>query len=227
MSERAQSLSSRIYEILCETHSNGMAIENLSEVAESIAVAVLGDAVKNADAPAITVDIRNAKNITGVFTEVIALLRTGVAIAASYAASDSQKQLYESFLRGADDVLGSLPRNQPSELTFTDYAKVAGRTAYHSRNLIGVPALLYTSNGFAGEAGEVANKVKKVFRDDGGKLTNARAEQIQKEMAGALWYFAELAYQIGVPLADIAKLSMETTTNREAAGTIRGDGDNR
>ena len=44
--------------------------------------------------------------------------------------------------------------------------------------------LYYTALGLAGEGGEVANKAKKVYRDDDGKLFPERQEQMKKELGG-------------------------------------------
>ena len=78
-----------------------------------------------------------------------------------------------------------------------------------------------------GEAGEVQNKVKKIFRDDGGVLTEARKQAIIKEMGGNLWYLAALAHGMGVSLGEIAFANVNELAGRKIRGTLRGDGDNR
>jgi hypothetical protein len=78
-----------------------------------------------------------------------------------------------------------------------------------------------------GEAGEVQNKVKKIFRDDGGVLTPKRKQDIVKEMGGNLWYLAALAHGMGMSLGDIALANIMELRGRVDRGTLQGDGDDR
>ena len=78
-----------------------------------------------------------------------------------------------------------------------------------------------------GEAGEVQNKVKKIFRDDGGILTEARAGAIMKEMGGNLWYLAALAHGMRKSLGQIAADNINELAGRVIRGTLKGDGDDR
>jgi hypothetical protein len=78
-----------------------------------------------------------------------------------------------------------------------------------------------------GEAGEVQNKVKKIFRDDGGVLTEARKQAIIKEMGGNLWYLAALAHGLGVSLGEVALANIEELRGRVIRGTLRRDGGDR
>lgn len=87
--------------------------------------------------------------------------------------------------------------------------------------------LTYTSLGLAGEAGEIANKVKKVYRDDNGVLTNERREQLKDELGDLLWYAAQFAEVIGVSLSDVAECNLRKLESRAARGTLQGDGDKR
>ena len=78
-----------------------------------------------------------------------------------------------------------------------------------------------------GEAGEIQNKVKKIFRDDGDVLTESRKQAIIKEMGGNLWYLAALAHGMGVSLGEVAQANVEELRGRKIRGTLRGDGDDR
>ena len=53
-------------------------------------------------------------------------------------------------------------------------------------------AIKYCILGLIGEAGELANQFKKVYRDDGGELTHARHETLVDEMADVYWYLIAL-----------------------------------
>jgi NTP pyrophosphatase (non-canonical NTP hydrolase) len=78
-----------------------------------------------------------------------------------------------------------------------------------------------------GEAGEVQNKVKKIFRDDDGVLTDQRKKAIMKEMGGNLWYLATLAHGLRTTLGQIALDNIEELKGRVIRGTLKGDGDDR
>ena len=87
--------------------------------------------------------------------------------------------------------------------------------------------LSYVALGLAGEAGEFANKVKKLFRDSGGYLTEERREGLAKELGGVLWYLAASSKELGYALSDIADMNRVQLANRRAAGTLKGSGDYR
>ena len=87
-------------------------------------------------------------------------------------------------------------------------------------------AIWYPALGL-GEAGEVQNKVKKIFRDDGGVLTDERRKAIKKEMGGVLWYLAALAEGMGESLGQIAMDNIDELASRQKRGTLHGDGDDR
>lgn len=108
--------------------------------------------------------------------------------------------------------------------TFDEFQKAAAKTAiYPEHSRVFYPAL-----GLAGEAGEVANKVKKIIRDDlGEKITDERLQQISEEIGGVLWYCAALCTDLGLNLAAVARENIEILASRQERGTIKGDGDKR
>lgn len=109
-------------------------------------------------------------------------------------------------------------------MDFTEYQALALETAvYPGRG----ESLYYPALGLNGEAGEVAEKVKKLERDYAGELTDERAEAIAKELGDCLWYLSEMATQIGASLDAIAESNIEKLSSRKARGKIQGDGDNR
>ena len=87
--------------------------------------------------------------------------------------------------------------------------------------------IFYPTLGFAGEAGEVANKVKKIQRDKGGVIDEDARQKIVEELGDALWYLAQIATELNVPLADIAQGNLEKTQSRKKRGMLEGDGDRR
>lgn len=87
--------------------------------------------------------------------------------------------------------------------------------------------VVYPALGLAGEAGEVANKVKKIFRDDKGEITDEKLEQLKKELGDVLWYVAQVANELDLDLDEIAQLNLDRLLSRKERGTLHGDGDNR
>ena len=65
--------------------------------------------------------------------------------------------------------------------------------------------LLYPTLGLCGEAGEVAEKIKKMVRDDGGELSDERREALAKELGDVLWYVAQIATEADLDLDEIAR----------------------
>lgn len=111
-------------------------------------------------------------------------------------------------------------------MDFADYQQRARETAVYpgQGNSNG---LAYAALGLTGEAGEVANKVKKVLRDCGGTLTAERGAAIAEELGDVLWYVAALADELGADLGQIAALNAAKLESRALRGTLQGDGDNR
>lgn len=107
-------------------------------------------------------------------------------------------------------------------LTFDEYQKGTALTAVYPES----KALEYTALGLAGEAGEVANKVKKIIREDGGDPVQALI-QLADELGDVLWYASELASTLGVDLSIVAKRNLEKLAARQEAGTLKGSGDTR
>jgi NTP pyrophosphatase (non-canonical NTP hydrolase) len=104
------------------------------------------------------------------------------------------------------------------DMTLSSYQRAASSTAiYPTQHAITYPAL-----GLAGEAGEVANKVKKIIRD--GKLDKA---SLKAEIGDCLWYIAALCRDLNVDLGDVAKANLEKLQDRKARGTLKGSGDTR
>lgn len=78
-----------------------------------------------------------------------------------------------------------------------------------------------------GEAGEVADKVKKVIRDNKSQFTEEKKREIAKEIGDVLWYCAVLAHDIGFTLDEVARMNIEKLKSRQERGVLSGSGDNR
>jgi len=106
---------------------------------------------------------------------------------------------------------------------FNSYQIVARTTAIYPPT----HKILYPALGLAGEAGEVANKVKKLVRDGTDSLPKDWKEQIGNEIGDVLWYCAVLADDLGMSLGMIAAQNENKLYNRKINGTIAGSGDTR
>ncbi|AXC33424.1 hypothetical protein SEA_EBONY_65 [Mycobacterium phage Ebony] len=90
-----------------------------------------------------------------------------------------------------------------------------------------ITGLSYTAMGLAGEAGEVANKVKKILRDQDGIITIENRVQLHKELGDVLWYLSQLATQIGSSLPAVAEDNIQKLSSRKDRGVLQGSGDER
>jgi len=103
------------------------------------------------------------------------------------------------------------------------YQKVALTTAIYPRE----QAIIYPTLGLTGEAGEEANKVKKIIRDGSNKDDDSLVSEIKSEIGDCLWYIAVLASDFNIKLSDIASTNLEKLANRKKNNTIHGSGDAR
>ena len=109
-------------------------------------------------------------------------------------------------------------------MNLNDYQKEAHKTAKYVK--IG-EEYVYPTLGLAGEAGELANKVKKVFRDKGGELDEETKEALKMELGDILWYVAEIASVLELPMEEVADANLKKLASRNNRGAIGGSGDNR
>jgi NTP pyrophosphatase (non-canonical NTP hydrolase) len=108
-------------------------------------------------------------------------------------------------------------------MTLNEYQEKSKATAIYPAE----QALAYVSLGLAAEAGEVANKFKKIIRDDNGKLTPERSKAIADELGDVLWYAAQIATELGVDLDAVAEVNLAKLQSRMDRGQLQGSGDNR
>jgi NTP pyrophosphatase (non-canonical NTP hydrolase) len=106
---------------------------------------------------------------------------------------------------------------------FNAYQRSASRTAIYPPE----HKILYPALGLAGEAGEVANKVKKLIRDGFENAPKDWREQIASEIGDVLWYCAALATDLNLTLGMIAGQNEQKLSARLQAGTLGGSGDKR
>lgn len=105
-----------------------------------------------------------------------------------------------------------------------DYQKKAQTT-----NVMNDPVLapLYFTLGLTGEAGEIAEKIKKVIRNNNADYSTLDREDITKELGDVLWYIAMIAHTFDISLEDVAKTNLTKLADRKARGVLKSTGDNR
>lgn len=87
--------------------------------------------------------------------------------------------------------------------------------------------LVYPVLGLNGEAGELAEKLKKIIRDDGGEVSEDKKEELARELGDVFWYVAVCAHELGFDLGEIARENLEKLADREDRDQLRGSGDRR
>lgn len=87
--------------------------------------------------------------------------------------------------------------------------------------------IIYPTLGISGEAGEVAEKVKKVLRDKNGIFDEESKKQLLLEVGDVLWYINALARDLDSNLEEVMLLNIDKLESRHARGVIHGNGDNR
>jgi NTP pyrophosphatase (non-canonical NTP hydrolase) len=108
-------------------------------------------------------------------------------------------------------------------MEFGDYQRAAKRTAIYAERF----RVVYPALGLASEAGEVAGKVKKVLRDQGGAFEAAPVDALKGELGDVLWYVAVLAADLGLSLEEIAAENLDKLASRSERGRLAGEGDRR
>lgn len=109
-------------------------------------------------------------------------------------------------------------------MDFKEYQEKSRKTAIYPK--IG-ENYVYPALGLGDEAGEVLGKIKKIFRDKNGVLSDETRIELKKELGDVLWYLAQLATELELSLDEIAKGNIEKLYSRMDRGTLHGDGDNR
>lgn len=109
-------------------------------------------------------------------------------------------------------------------MNFTDYQQKSRATAKYP--VIG-HRVIYPTLGLVNEAGEVAGKIKKIFRDKDGVIGEAEKEALKSELGDVLWYIAQVCSELNLSLDEVAQANIEKLLDRQARGKIQGDGDNR
>ncbi len=109
-------------------------------------------------------------------------------------------------------------------MELNDYQRESRKTALYPE--VG-SNVIYPTLGLVGEAGEVADKVKKILRDKKGVFDQDTKEAIKFELGDVLWYIAQLSSELGFELEEVANANLQKLNSRKSRGKIQGSGDNR
>lgn len=109
-------------------------------------------------------------------------------------------------------------------MNFQEYQEKSRKTALYPNK---GSNFTYPTLGLCGEAGEVAEKMKKVIRDKGGVMDDETKESVKKELGDVLWYISQLATELNLSLDEVAEKNIEKLYSRMERDKLRGSGDNR
>lgn len=111
-------------------------------------------------------------------------------------------------------------------MKLNDYQTASAATAIYPGHG-DITGLSYVTLGLAGEVGEIANKVKKIIRDDDGLISHTKQADLLKEAGDALWYLARFVDELGGNLDTIAEENLRKLLDRQRRGVLTGSGDTR
>ena len=98
----------------------------------------------------------------------------------------------------------------------SDYQADALETAVYPGNG-SLAGLTYTTLALCGEAGELANNVKKMLRDE---PTDVLRQKCREELGDVLWYVAACADELDIDLNELASSNIKKLRDRQATNTI-------
>jgi NTP pyrophosphatase (non-canonical NTP hydrolase) len=110
-------------------------------------------------------------------------------------------------------------------MKFNDYQQRALTTVISEGNEFN--DLLHWVLGINGESGEIAEKVKKIIRDKGGRVSAADKQELGREIGDVLWYLAVFAHHLGIKFDDVAADNLHKLADRQKRGRLQGSGDHR
>ena len=120
-------------------------------------------------------------------------------------------------------------------MNFDEYQKLAIKTDLDAEFLdevmekrsLNTVAFINKVLGIAGEAGEFADKIKKIMRDKKGEFNDEDREAIIKELGDVLWYVAVVTLYLGMPMSELASKNIEKLQSRMKRNALQGSGDDR
>lgn len=145
----------------------------------------------------------------------------GAASTAIYPRVFTEDQVMKMVTNLCDDIHHGL-------LSGTSYVSMK-RHAQQHLNTLESPwnRLVYPILGLVGEAGEIANKAKKIARDKGGNMDTVAQDDAHAELGDVLWYVSAMATELDTELSDVGSSNLDKLSSRKERGVLGGSGDNR
>lgn len=107
-------------------------------------------------------------------------------------------------------------------MNMNEYQDLAVETAIYDDEF----SVIYPTLGLVGEAGEVAEKIKKGLRD-GVEDEEAWIKAMSRELGDVLWYLAAISRDLGLTLEEVADENLAKLADRAERSTLQGSGDDR
>lgn len=139
--------------------------------------------------------------------------------------TDDNDQRY-AYIETDAIMAGNLGRSMLKlEFTPDEYQSLTATTAiYHG---LPIPPLAYLGLKIAGESGEVAEKLGKIYRDSDGQVDEEASLLLEKELGDVCWYVARIAAELGLPLSQVMQNNILKLQDRLLRGVLHGNGDMR
>jgi len=103
------------------------------------------------------------------------------------------------------------------------YLEFTHKTAVYPKAMsMGVEEGMYLALGLVGESGEVAEKLKKFYRD--GTIDK---DKVSKELGDVAWYWVRLCMWAGYQPSEVLEINTDKLSKRLMNNTIHGNGDDR
>ena len=113
-------------------------------------------------------------------------------------------------------------------MEFDTYQKKAAKyDFFEATQDLGEVGFIEKVLGLTGEAGEAADKIKKILRDKNGVVSPDDRELVVKELGDVLWYVASIARYLDVPLSEVASGNIDKLESRWQRNKLHGEGDER
>lgn len=113
-------------------------------------------------------------------------------------------------------------------MDFNEYQKRAAKYDLSKKtNDLRATGFIEKVLGLTGEAGETADKIKKILRDKDGVVSDEDRDLVIKELGDTLWYIASIARYLDAPLSEVAAGNIEKLESRYQRNKLHGEGDKR
>lgn len=142
---------------------------------------------------------------------------------------DESSPLDQTYVCKECDALGGnrskdTMRIRGEYMDLKEYQKFTRTTAFYpGAGTESITSAIYLGLGLTGESGEVAEKIKKAYRD-GIEMDKL---ELAKELGDVMWYVSEICNTYNMDMESVLKLNKEKLESRKERDVLKGSGDNR